>query len=116
MLSVTHEDMAQQLGAASPQAQSTAFYLACALSEMGRNADAAVLASPLRAADLAAAEPREDWELRLEALRAEILIRQGHGKEGIALLRPAIAKMEAMHTPREDVEPLQRLLVGATGK
>jgi len=52
----------------------------------------------------------------LAALRGQILIRQGRKSEGIALLRPAIAKMESSHTPREDVEPLQRVLIGATKK
>jgi tetratricopeptide (TPR) repeat protein len=116
VLSGTHEDMARQLGLASPQAQSVAFYLAAALSDIGRNSDAAELLAPLKATDLAAAEPREDWEPRLAALRAEILIRQGDRRAGLPKLAAAVERMEASHSPPEDVAPLRKLLGGTNGR
>lgn len=72
ILAGVHDDFTQQLGAASPQAQITAFYLASTLSELHQTAAAAQLAGKLQPADLASAEPRDDWPARLEALRAAL--------------------------------------------
>jgi hypothetical protein len=108
-----HEDIAQQLGAASPQAESIAYYLASALVDLHRYPEAADLLPPLTEADLAAAEPRPDWGPRLQALRAEILIGQGQKSEGVAQLTQAVAQMQSLHTPIDDIDQFNKLLVSA---
>ena len=60
-------------GANGPLAQVVAFYLAGAQRDLGNYADASSLAEHLDAAQLSAAEPRDDWDAQLEALRRSIL-------------------------------------------
>jgi hypothetical protein len=60
-------------GANGPLAQVVAFYLAGAQRDLGNYAEASSLAEHLDAAQLSAAEPRDDWDARLEALRRSIL-------------------------------------------
>ena len=57
------------LGEGSPLAQAAAFYLACAQRDLGNYTEAAALMEHLDPAQLAAAEPRKDWNERLAALR-----------------------------------------------
>ena len=76
-LSGVRTDLVSLLGATSPQAQSVSYYLAAALAAVGHYAAAAPLLHDLRPADLASAEPRDDWAPRLDALRGTILEGQG---------------------------------------
>jgi non-specific serine/threonine protein kinase len=112
-LTRAHDDLVQQLGLTSPQAESTAFYLACALSSTGRYREASDLMTPLVAADLEAAEPRGDWLHRLDALRGEILLGQGHQNEGLAKLTEAVAAMAALRTPDDELPTFRKALEAA---
>ncbi len=103
----------ETLGEASPQAQIVAFYLAYAQSDLHHYADASTLVVHLDPAQLAGAEPRDDWAARLMALRGSILLGQGHKTEALALLGPAVAAMETAHTPAEDLNPFKQQLAAA---
>jgi tetratricopeptide (TPR) repeat protein len=98
------------LGEASPQAQIVAFYLASAQRELRNYADASALVAHLVPAQLADAEPRDDWDARLHALRGAILLGQGRKADARALLEPAVSEMEKAHTPAEDVDPFRKAL------
>ena len=79
------------VGASSPQAQSVSYYLAASLAGVGRYAEAAPLLQDLLPADLAGAEPRDDWAARLDAMRGEVLLGPGQKANAIALLAPAVS-------------------------
>ena len=83
-LSGVRTDLVTLLGATSPQAQSVSYYLAASLAAVGRYTAAAPLLHDLRPADLASAEPRDDWAPRLDALRGTILGGQGHYADAAA--------------------------------
>jgi eukaryotic-like serine/threonine-protein kinase len=114
-LTSAHDDLVGQLGLVSPQAESAAFYLSCALTRLGRYRDAHDLLTPLIAADLDAAEPRGDWPQRLDALRGEILLGEGHKNEGIAALTSAVNAMEQLSAPDDDLATFRGVLNAATG-
>ena len=103
----------ETLGEASPQAQIVAFYLACADLDQRNYAEASTLVAHLEPTPLAGAEPRDDWDARLMALRGAILFGEGHKAEAIALLEPAVADMEKHHTPPEDSGPFKKVLGAA---
>jgi hypothetical protein len=77
-LAPMHAHFMNTLGEASPLAQTAAFYLACAQRDLGDYTEASVLIEHLDPEKLAAAEPRDDWNERLAALRRSILDRQEH--------------------------------------
>lgn len=112
-LSGVRTDLVTLLGATSPQAQSVSYYLAASLAAMGRYAAAAPLLHDLRPADLASAEPRDDWAPRLDALRGTILGGQGHYADAAALLAAAVKTMQEQHTPAADLEPFTKALASA---
>ncbi len=112
-LTRAHDDLVAQLGLKSPQAESTAFYLARALSSIGRSREASDLMTPLAAADLEAAEPRGDWTQRLDALRGEILLGQGRKNEGLAKLSAAVDSMASLATPDDDLPTFRKALEAA---
>lgn len=109
-------DFAKTFGAKSPQAQTVAFYMACAYWDLRQFDKASALIQELQPQQLADAEPREDWSARLQALRGAIAIGQGRVRDGLALLAPAVADLERLHTPQEDIEPLRRALSAAQGR
>lgn len=104
------------LGEASPQAQIVAFYLACAQRDLRNYTDASTLVAHLDSAQLADAEPREDWGARLMALKGAILLGQGSKAQALALLGPAVAEMEKRHTPAEDLDPFKQQLAAALAR
>jgi eukaryotic-like serine/threonine-protein kinase len=101
------------LGESSPQVQIVAFYLACAQQSLRNYNDASTLVAHLDPAQLADAEPRDDWKARLMALQGAILLGQGRKAEARALLEPAVAEMQKDHTPVEDLRPFERQLAAS---
>lgn len=89
------ETFRTQLGAESPAVHVMAYYLAMADLDVGRIEEAGALAETLDAAKLAAASPGADWDLRIDGLKAMVLIRQGACAQGLALLQPAVKSMQA---------------------
>jgi len=113
ILRSVHDALTGQLGSASPQAEIVAYYLACALAELGRYREASALIAPISAAHLTAAEPRKDWDERLEALNGAILTGQERTREGIAKLADAIERMRLKQTPEQDLAPFRRMFAVA---
>jgi non-specific serine/threonine protein kinase len=109
-LSGVRTDLVGLLGASSPQAQSVSYYLAAALTGLGRYSEAAPLLQDLQPADLASAEPRDDWAARLDAMRGEVLLGLGQKVNAIALLAPAVRTMQERKTPAADIEPFVEAL------
>ena len=101
-------------GAHDPEVQEVDFYLASSLSQEGREEDAWQIASSLSPAALSeAGEGGKDWSQRLQGLKAEILLREGHSAQAVALLEPALSKIEADRLPAWIVEPLREALARA---
>ena len=76
-------------GDSGPLAQVVAFYLAGAQRDLGNYAEASSLVAHLDAAQLSAAEPRDDWGAQLEALRRSILQGLRPGPPGTPIARHA---------------------------
>jgi non-specific serine/threonine protein kinase len=110
VLRPVRDNLVRQFGESSPQAQSVSFYLACAQSALGHGHEASDLSAHLDAVALAAAEPRNDWPLRLQALKGEILLMEGRADAAVAQLEPAVAAMQAAHTPTWDLDPIKDAL------
>jgi non-specific serine/threonine protein kinase len=110
VLRPVRDNFVRQFGESSPQAQSISFYLACAQIALGHGHEASELAAHLDAVALAAAEPRTDWPLRLQGLKGQILLAEGRAAAAAAQLESAVAAMEAAHTPRWDLDPIQNAL------
>jgi eukaryotic-like serine/threonine-protein kinase len=98
-------ELVNLLGQASPQAQSVSYYLAASLASMGRYSEAAPLLRDLQPADLAGAEPRDDWGPRLDAMRGSVLLGLGQKADAVSLLGPAIKSMQERGTPSADLAP-----------
>jgi serine/threonine protein kinase/predicted negative regulator of RcsB-dependent stress response len=109
-LTPLHDTLVKELGAPSPQAQSVAFYLASSLSVVGQPAPAAQLTEQLDPVALAAAEPRNDWPERLQALHGEILLAQGRLDQAVAALAPAYEHMRLANAPAGDLDHLRAAL------
>ncbi len=109
ILRSVHDELAGQLGSSSPQAEVVAYYLACAMGDLGHYRDAATLIAPISVSNLTAAEPRKDWAERLEALNGSILTGLDRTREGVAKLSDAIARMRLKQTPEEDLAPFRRM-------
>ena len=109
-LSGVRTDLVGLLGASSPQAQSVSYYLAASLAGLGHYSEAAPLLQDLQPADLASAEPRDDWAARLDAMRGEVLLGLGQKANAIALLAPAVRTMQERKTPAADIEPFVEAL------
>jgi non-specific serine/threonine protein kinase len=109
-LTPLYDDLKRQLGVSSPQAEAAAFYLSCALSNIGRYREAGDLIPSLVATDLEAAEPRGDWTQRLDALRGEVLLGQGHTTDGLAMLTKAVNAMASLTTPDDDLSIFRKAL------
>lgn len=81
---------AEVFGEASADEQGAAYWLAAALVNAGRIEEAAELAGRLQPEALRTALGGSQWELRLDVLRARILIGQGKSEAGQALLATAL--------------------------
>jgi non-specific serine/threonine protein kinase len=71
ILNPVYQALVKELGVASPQTQSAAYYLAASLCGQGQCAQAVSLSGHLEPAALVAAEPRDDWPQRIKALNEE---------------------------------------------
>lgn len=101
-------------GAHDPEVQEIDFYLASSLSQERREEEAWSIANGLSASALSeAGEGGEDWSQRLQALKGEILLREGHKAQAAAFLEPAVRKIEADRLPAWIVAPLRKALARA---
>jgi len=116
VLTQVHDSFAKLFGATSPQAQSMAFYLAEVFTQQGDVNKASQLAMTLDAVSLAAAEPRNDWAWRIQALKGEILTGERRFTEAVNLLEPAVDAMEKENLPSWDIESYKQALQHAQTK
>jgi tetratricopeptide (TPR) repeat protein len=101
----------QMFGPDNPEVAWYSFYLAASLSEKGAQAEAWALISTLNVDALSnAGEGGQDWPARAQGLKGQILLLQGHRTEALALLGPAVAKLQADHLQDFIVDPLRRAL------
>jgi non-specific serine/threonine protein kinase len=103
----------QRWGITSPGTQVFGYYLATAQVESGDAIAAAAIAADLDPALLAAGSPGTHWETRVQALQGAILLATGRRDEGISLLQPAVAAMEADQTQEWIIGPFRQQLEGA---
>jgi eukaryotic-like serine/threonine-protein kinase len=113
-ISAARKGLVGIFGAHDPEVQEVDFYLASSLSQQGREKDAREIANSLSPAALSeAGEGGEDWGQRLQGLKGEILLREGHKAQAAALLEPAVSKIEADRLPVWIVGPLREALARA---
>jgi len=114
-LSQVRDEFIASRGADDALVQIVSFYLASAETEgkIGDPNSAAAMASKLQSTALTIEEPGNNWDQRIQALNGEILIRQGRKSEGVALLKPAVAKMEQDRVEPTILAPYQKALASA---
>lgn len=109
-LKAAYDGFLAQIGPDSPGTHVLGYYLASALLETGDVADAAKLVPTLDAKKLLAGSPGEQWDARLAALKASVLIDEHHTTQGMAMLQPAVAEMEKAGTQAWIMAPFERRL------
>jgi tetratricopeptide (TPR) repeat protein len=114
-LTVARAQLVQLLGVENPLAQQADFYLATALNESGRSAEAWDYATHLSVDALSnGGEGSPEWGARLDGLKGQILLKRGKHAEALALLQPAVQKMTASNVPSWIVDPVKTSLDEAT--
>lgn len=93
-LEKAHATLVPKFGQDSAIAQMTAYYLASALAEHGRYAEAGRLAANLDAKILKAASPGSIWDAQLQGLRGQVLS-QDDPEAAISMLREAVQTLES---------------------
>jgi len=110
-MSGTRAQLATMFGVDNPEKEFVDFYLASSLSQVGRQAEAWSMVSALNIGSLSrSGEGAEDWQERVDGLKGQILLRQGRAAEALALLTPAVAKLDADHVQPWIVDPLRSAL------
>jgi hypothetical protein len=97
----------KMLGVDDPDTRQVDYYLASSLSETGHEAEAWSMVTGLNVDALSRSVESGDWQQRIDGLKGQILLRQGRKAEAIALLAPAVQKLEADHLPRWIVDPIR---------
>jgi tetratricopeptide (TPR) repeat protein len=102
LLGSLRQELIQTNEASAAILQSVSFYLASAETEGkidGPSSTSALIES-VNPAAIAAMEPGKDWDMRLQALRAEIQLWQGNDRpQALAALASAVAKMKQDGVP-----------------
>jgi serine/threonine protein kinase/DNA-binding winged helix-turn-helix (wHTH) protein len=110
----TRTKLATMFGEDNPEKEFVDYYLATSLNQTGRQAEAWSLVSTLSVDSLSrSGEGGLDWQQRIDGLKGQILLRQGRKADAIALLAPAVAKLEADHLQGWIVDPLRDALLRA---
>lgn len=99
-LSRAHSGLQAVFGTDSADAQGAAYWLASALREVGRYAEAEQLAAPLQPEKLRAALAGADWGAQLDLLRARLMIDRGEQERGKALLATSMAALQGKSFPQ----------------
>ena len=110
MLQEVHAALAKKLGADAALTQDAAFYLAAALTDLGRTDEASGLLDQLRAPALNSADPGADWAQRIAGLRGTILQRQGKPAQARPLLEGALTHLGRENAPQWMLDPLRAAL------
>src|SRR5581483_9340297 len=114
-LRVSHAALAQKLGQDSAITQAAAFYLASALADLDRLAEAQAMLDQVRADALVTMEPQQNWGERVAGLRGVLLMRQGQTARGRPMVEEALARLAKAKAPDWMMQPLQAALNKAGG-
>lgn len=95
LLMRSRDGLAAQFGPQGPPVQYVDFYVAESLLALGRGREAVPIVAGLDEAALMTATPGDHWDLRLPALKARLLLAEGHLDQGRQQLAAAIRLMEA---------------------
>jgi non-specific serine/threonine protein kinase len=115
LLQAAHAALAAKLGQDSAFTQGTAFYLASALSDLDRPADAQALLEQVQADALNTLEPQQDWGERIAGLHGRLLMQEGKPAEGRAQVEDALGRLTVLKAPDWMTQPLQAALNKAGG-
>jgi eukaryotic-like serine/threonine-protein kinase len=99
VLQQTYAELVKSHGQDDPFAQDTGFYLASALLDAGKTAEAADIVTTLKADSLSAGDAGSDWGDRVAGLRGQILLAQGHREQARGLLSSALSHLEKNQGP-----------------
>ncbi|MEQ8178284.1 MAG: winged helix-turn-helix domain-containing protein [Amphiplicatus sp.] len=100
----------RRLGATSPGVHVLSYYLALAKIQIGDINGAAALATALDPAKLESGSPGEQWDARVRALNAQILLAQDETEQGADALRLAVDDMRRNGVQDWIVAPYERAL------
>ena len=106
-LASVHTALAAKLGTDAALTQDAAFYLASALTDLGRPQEAFGLLDRLQAPALNSVDPGSDWVQRIAGLRGTILMREGKPEQGRHLLDGAAARLTGENAPSWVLAPLK---------
>ena len=108
-LTSAREGFIKVFGSTSPDAQGASYWLAAALADTGRIEEADELIANLQPDALRTSLGGKGWAVRLDALRAKVLIRQGRTEEGQTLLTASIPQLERDGVPSWLIDSLKTL-------
>jgi eukaryotic-like serine/threonine-protein kinase len=111
-MAAAYELLSGQLGAANPQSQTAAFWLAACELEQRRTDRAAALIDTLDAKALEVGSADGRWQQRVDALRGLLAAQRGDAKAAAALLQPALGGLEQDLTDKR----LHRAALAALGR
>lgn len=100
------------LGTDSLAVQLVSFYLASALADLDRPAEAAAMLDQLHADILSDNDPMQHWNERIAGLRGVLLMRRGQADAGRAMVRDALDRLGAAKAQPWMLQPLQAALDG----
>lgn len=103
-----------QFGDHHPAVQMLSFYVAQIAVARGNLARAEKLIGPITVADLNTAAPGDDWTARLQLLKGQLLLRQGHKREARPLIAAAVADLQHDQSADWVLRPAQALLKEAS--
>lgn len=93
LLTAAESGLRRHFGETNVAANSFRYALASELTDAGRHAEALALLELVDAGAMTAAESSTGWSDRLLALRGQVLVRLGRVEEGVAMARPALARL-----------------------
>lgn len=106
--------LARISGTVSPTVQAAYVAQANALSDLGRNSEALALIGHIDPKAYQATTSDPGRAAVLQAIKARILLRLGHRREGEPLMREALSRMQADGVAASEIGPFRRSLDQAT--
>ncbi len=110
ILQRTYAELVKSYDKNDPFAQDAGFYLACALLDTGKTAEADDIARTLIPEKLSAGDAGGDWADRLAGLKGQILLAQGHREQARGLLRDALSHLARTQGAEWVTSPLRKAL------
>jgi hypothetical protein len=109
-LRLAYKQLVELIGPVGPATQDTAFYLASALNDTGHPQEAQVLVDILQPKAILATDPGYNWEARIKALQAQILVHQGRKAEALPMLQAVVRQLRDEKAQPWIIEPLKKTI------